>query len=240
MRKSLIFFCLFSTLGLLGQQYEGVFIEKKDVDADNKLFVSGRSFMYIVTTTIPGEDIPDQVTFTVLDVKQSKRTNKNQTEVVISYDPDNGRYQATGIVENAKNLWLHPPRSSFFEVLETCPFPYVKFPIKDGDVWHEKLKVGDEWSQGKWTGNLLFEISYKVVEEKVVDTEKIKTSFFAIEAEAKSSVGTSKAKFLFNENMGFTIIDFTTLEGRRIHFRLDQTIDGESIKSLEDFILMKR
>ncbi|MEM6642611.1 MAG: hypothetical protein AAF616_06500 [Bacteroidota bacterium] len=133
-----------------GQGYNSVHIEKgKQPDADNQIFIPGRAFVYQVTiyemdkekklafrdkdwTLKDSGDVPalnrvDEVIYLTANVKRSKRTNKQQTEVIIAYEPQGKTFQNTGIVENDQNIWLHPPRSSFFRILEICPFPYVRF-----------------------------------------------------------------------------------------------------------------
>ncbi|MBR6174583.1 MAG: hypothetical protein IKQ52_03210, partial [Bacteroidales bacterium] len=41
----------------------------------------------------------------------------------------------SGIVENERNLWMHPNRSCLFRVLELNPFPYIQYPVEKGRKW---------------------------------------------------------------------------------------------------------
>ena len=38
--------------------------------------------------------------------------------------------ETTGLIEDSKIIWLHPPRSEEFSILEYFPFPEINFPIK--------------------------------------------------------------------------------------------------------------
>lgn len=78
--------------------------------------------------------------------------NYNQT--LISYNYWNGEdklllYESTGVVENAKNVWMHPPRASYFTVLQHCPFPMYIFENRenwntyDSTFIYAKQKLGN-------------------------------------------------------------------------------------------------
>ena len=42
--------------------------------------------------------------------------------------PYKDRVESTGIIENDKKVWIHPPRSGEFALLEYFPFPELQFP----------------------------------------------------------------------------------------------------------------
>ncbi len=44
--------------------------------------------------------------------------------------PYTANVESTGIIENEKKVWLHPPRSGAFALFEYFPFPEIKFPLK--------------------------------------------------------------------------------------------------------------
>ena len=35
-------------------------------------------------------------------------------------------FSMSGAIENEANVWIHPPRDHYFEILELNPFPYIK------------------------------------------------------------------------------------------------------------------
>ncbi|WP_286927756.1 hypothetical protein [Flavobacterium sp. UBA4197] len=59
----------------------------------------------------------------------------NQTAIRYEYVTYGGKpfsREITGAIENDMNCWIHPPRNSFFRILETNPFPYIKAPYVVG------------------------------------------------------------------------------------------------------------
>ncbi len=71
----------------------------------------------------------------------------NQTAISYEYFINNGisyTKEVTGAIENKMNVWIHPPRSNFFKILELNPFPYIKTPYKIGTKWNWKLQIGDD------------------------------------------------------------------------------------------------
>lgn len=240
--KSFLTFWIWSFTLFVGnvsaQTYQQVVIsDKKKPDNDNSIFVPGRVFTYQVKSSIP--NLPNEVIYTVLDLPRSKRTNKNQTEVVISYKPDERRYENTGIVENESNIWLHPPRTGAFSTLESCPFPYLKMPLKKGQNWSDKLEVGEQWSQGKWTGKMSFDIEYEILGDEEIRNRKLDIDFWVIEGIASSQVGTSKLIAHYNPEIGFIQLQYTTLDGETISFLLIDRQDLPVFSSMEQYFSEK-
>jgi hypothetical protein len=100
------------------------------------------SFLYLTV-------LPDNKGFLELD------SNYNQTVIQYSYfsnhNPNQWIYLAkTGLIENPKNLWLHPPRQGLFQILEFNPFPYIQFPCEKKQKWTWKLEVADHWLDKRW------------------------------------------------------------------------------------------
>jgi hypothetical protein len=59
----------------------------------------------------------------------------NQTVIQYDFklfDGSLGDVEMTGLIENEKNIWMHPPRTDFFQILEINPFPYIKTPYVIG------------------------------------------------------------------------------------------------------------
>ncbi|MDW9379144.1 hypothetical protein [Chryseobacterium sp. JV558] len=65
--------------------------------------------------------------------------NYNQTAIEYEYVMANSKFMSTeetGAIENEMNVWIHPPRNNFFEILEINPFPYIKAPYQIGTKWN--------------------------------------------------------------------------------------------------------
>ena len=127
MRTSLWIFFVVGGLTLHGQEYESLHIEKsKDPDSDNKVFTAGKGQVYQVSiyesntqktlvftendwdlleaSEAPAANAVDKIIYLTASVKNAKRTNKRQTEVIIAYEPHGRTFDNTGIVENEQNI----------------------------------------------------------------------------------------------------------------------------------------
>ncbi len=121
----------------------------------------------------------------------------------------------TGLIENEKNIWLHPPREFLFRILELNPFPYIKYPLQIGHTWTGDLLIGGQWGDKRWkewTGNILNKYQYKITDKKTVNTPLGSMECYVIESEAKSELGTTKLTSYFNEQFGFVKLDYTNID----------------------------
>ncbi len=236
MKKISILFTLFLLLfnhTVWSQLYDQVFnTMNKKPDADNQIFLPGQVFTYSVESDL---ELPQQIIYTVVDLPKSKRTNKNQTEVVISYMPDQRKYENTGIIDNPFNIWLHPPRTGDFNILETCPFPYVKFPLEDDKAWEDQLLVDEQWSQGMWKGYMLFDIKYQIVGKRQFEVDNIKYDCWLIKSTATSKVGNSELMAIYHEDEGFMELKYKTLKDQQVVLKLESIIQGPIYRNMKDY-----
>ncbi|MBR6132344.1 MAG: hypothetical protein IKQ20_10850, partial [Bacteroidales bacterium] len=73
----------------------------------------------------------------------------------------------SGIVENERNLWMHPNRSCLFRVLELNPFPYIQYPVEKGRKWKWSLSIGSHWGDERWktwTGGIVNKYKYRITD----------------------------------------------------------------------------
>jgi len=47
----------------------------------------------------------------------------------------------TGLIENGKMIYLHPPRTNGLEVFEIAPFPYIEKPFTIGNKWQSNIHI---------------------------------------------------------------------------------------------------
>jgi len=125
----------------------------------------------------------------------------------------------TGLIENEKNIWLHPPREFLFRILELNPFPYIKYPFQIGHTWNWDLEIGGQWGDKRWkewTGNITNKYQYKITDKKTISTAIGALECYVIESEAKSELGTTKLTSYFNEQFGFVKLDYTNIDSSTI------------------------
>ncbi len=142
----------------------------------------------------------------------------NQTVILYDFklaDGSSWNNEMTGVIENRKNLWLHPPRTGLFGVLELNPFPYVKQPIKVGAAWTWKLEFGEHWADKRW---LLWKgkneniIQYKVTGKTLITTKLGTLKCYVVESEAKSALGSTKLVAYYNDKFGFIKLAYTNID----------------------------
>ena len=130
----------------------------------------------------------------------------------------------TGLVENERNIWFHPPRTFLFEMLELNPFPYIKFPIKKNRVWRWKLTIGSQWGDARWKeweGAIVNHYKYRITNiNRPVTTALGTMNCTVVESRAKSRIGTTQATFYFEEKLGFVKYEYMNIDGSSLMIEL--------------------
>lgn len=101
----------------------------------------------------------------------------NQTILKYQYPTNDnknaGNYSTSGAIENEKNVWIHPPRDSYFEILELNPFPFARRPYEIGNKWTWQLTIGDVWADERWKiweGQIENIYEYEIVNKTILET----------------------------------------------------------------------
>ena len=130
----------------------------------------------------------------------------------------------SGIVENERNLWMHPNRSCLFRILELNPFPYIQYPITKGKTWKWRLTIGSQWGDERWktwTGGIVNKYKYKITDTNCeVVTPMGTLSCVKVEAVAKSRIGKTCLTAYYNDTYGFVKMDNTNIDGSWIEIKL--------------------
>ncbi|NHN26196.1 DUF3108 domain-containing protein [Flavobacterium jejuense] len=255
--RFLIIILLVSNL-VLGQQYDGLHIEKSKIDKNNSIYTLGKEFVFNIKITendsifFIKENNSDnfklsneidslkisEIHLTVIKPRMFQRTNKNQTEVYYSYEPNPTTISSTGIVENDENIWVHPPRNGFFKSLETCPFPYIKLNEPIGYKWTDSMSIGNHWADekwGLWSDRLLLNYEYKISGKEKIQTKIGELECIVISAIATSNIGESKLKSYFSYDYGFVKLEYTLFTGMEIELNIAQIINGPILRDGKEF-----
>jgi len=132
----------------------------------------------------------------------------------------------TGIIENARNIWLHPFRGGQLAKTNLNAYPFVKFPISLGQKYEWELNVGGaKYSDARWlewSDKTLRKHKYEVVKKENMLTpfEENTVETFVIKAYTQSEIGRSSAKFWYNEIFGFVRIVYDNIDGTVTEYRL--------------------
>lgn len=125
-------------------------------------------------------------------------------------------YEASGLIENERNVWLHPPRATTFAVNELNPFPYIKTPLKVGTRWSWELEIGDHYGSSlwkRWEGSIFNHYEYAITGYGSLATPFGPLNCYEVSARAKSEIGETAMKAWFNPVYGFVRLDFTNIDG---------------------------
>lgn len=137
----------------------------------------------------------------------------------------------TGIKETSDKLFLHPPRSKEYAILEFCPFPLIHYPLEIGNNWEWELENIPEIYYRALHNPTKQKIS---VRNKYKITKKISWFYkkankyiecFKVESIGETSIGTTKLTFYFSPQYGFIYLNFETLNKDRFILKFkEQTV----------------
>jgi hypothetical protein len=170
-----------------------------------------------------------EIYLNVIKARFLKRTNKNQTEIIYRFAPKPKFTASTGVVENDKNVWLHPPRNGFFKSLETCPFPYIKKGLENEKKWQDSMSIGNHWSNvvwGEWEGRLLLKYEYEIIGSVLINSDLGQINCIKIVAKANSRIGTSYLTSYYSDVFGFVRLEYVLFNGLKINLKLVKVSSG--------------
>lgn len=177
------------------------------------------------------ETTPDKIESFSLEVISGK-TNERQSEIRYQYqftvEPAIVPFSSTtGVVENEKNIWLHPPRDKYFMILELNPFPYIRQPFKKGTSWKWSLKIGDYWKDERWklwNGPITNNYKYSIVGKEALHTKLGKLDCWIVEGTAESAIGSTSLTGYFNESFGFVKLDYVNIDKSKVIIEIKKVI----------------
>ncbi|MCJ8497124.1 hypothetical protein MVI27_02505 [Chryseobacterium salipaludis] len=176
--------------GVVAEVFDSAVTDKNKYNDNNIIFKVGKTFHYNFKHITPEgrtqyfreTGIEDQWEFVAAAAADSATITSVKIEVlngnpmadhlpdynqtVLAYQMKNkNRRSMSGVIENEANVWMHPPRDLYFEILELNPFPYIKAPYQIGTSWTWHLTIGDGWSDKRWklwTGQIENKYRYQI------------------------------------------------------------------------------
>ena len=92
------------------------------------IYTPGREFVYGVVYLNGNDTTRSFISLQAID--SVWEFDNSQRMLCYNRWPLGGVMETTGYIDNEKTIWLHPPRSGYFAILEYFPFPEVALPIK--------------------------------------------------------------------------------------------------------------
>jgi hypothetical protein len=216
---------------------------------DNKIYKSNKEFIFDYIIVKEGDSLYCQFSKQVYGipnwqlVKSDKRDtntvhtislvvlpyymNNDQTGIAFRYFNQDKKLvteQWTGLIENDKNTWLHPPRAQFFAITEFSTFPFIKTPYVIGRKWKSGLTVGYYASYVrfslKWEGILNLREDLEIIDKVELKTALGQLPCYVVQGISKSHLTESKTLFYFNETYGFVKIVYDLFDKSRLELNL--------------------
>lgn len=134
-------------------------------------------------------------------------------------------FEKTGVIENEKNVWMHPPRSMLFRILEINPFPFV---MHTGvRKWRWDLKIGDNWADERWkswTGTVENRMTYRDKGYRIIESPLGNLRCRKITAEGKLPWGKTTLTSWYHADYGFVKLVYTNIDGSKMVINLERVI----------------
>ena len=153
--------------------------------------------------------VPDDYNQTII------RYNYNSSEKVALLT------EYTGVIDNQKNIWIHPPRAFLFKSLVISSWPFIKSPYLVGSTWNWKPKWTDRWSTENWgeyKGELENYCEYEITRVENMKVGLYLFECYVIDSSCKNDLGVFKSTFWFNPNIGFLKLHYENIGGDQIIF----------------------
>lgn len=225
------------------------FTENNQLYKENRVFIytykylnkQGQAFLYQKIPHLSSDNAEKAWKFVPFTVQNDSAVNKikitvqkglqgfdqhfpdyNQTiikyEYLTSKEKENYSEQ-TGLIENEQNIWMHPPRTLLFRILELNPFPFIQAPYQVGNQWNWSLEIGQFWGDERWKtweGRITNDYTYNITDVKKIQTPLGEVTCFVIKCEAKSRIGLTYLTALFSFVYGFIQLDYTNIDGSKL------------------------
>jgi len=119
----------------------------------------------------------------------------------------------TGIIENDKKFWMHPPRHNQYLLTEISPFPDFRKNCEVGDHYSSITYVGS--GLGPWEGKKV-KCTYSIVKFDKRNEDSVWTIKAISEIEGKIN----NCEFIFSNKKGFTSMSYLFFNGDRMTMKL--------------------
>ena len=161
----------------------------------------------------------------------------NQTLLAYKYylynDSISWPLEHTGVIENAKNVWMHPwRRAKYFYYLQLNPYPFIKHPYEIGHSWDWGFKLGSQWGYKEWRtweGNIDLQHHYEIVAKENISTPyKAEIPCYVIEATGDTQLGETRLTAYFNDELGFIKLQYINIDSTQM------TIELKEIRGMDE------
>ena len=127
----------------------------------------------------------------------------------------------TGVIENEKEVWMHPFRNNEFFKTEIAPFPVVHYPINHETMLKARSKIVIMRNWGTYSPTMTEQKYFYIGKENRDYNFEQNVTCHKFEAYGHNSVhGISYLEYYFHPEHGFTEMNYLTYDGDRIEFQI--------------------
>lgn len=237
--------------GIFVEKFDSSFTDENRYNLDNKVFTVGKKFVFDYSYTDKnGEQFyfeggRDGWNFVPVNTDRYYVVKTIEIEVLSGLKPmidqipeynqtllkftcpPNTDYTISGVVENYRNVWMHPPREALFKILELNPFPFIQEPYEVGKSWDWELDISNEWADPRWAtweGSVTNIYQYEITDKKTISTKLGDLECLIVKASAKSELGTTHLTGAFNTEYGFVDLDFINIDGTKLKLEISEIV----------------
>lgn len=128
----------------------------------------------------------------------------------------------TGVVDNFKNLWMHPPRDYTFKILQLSPYPF--YCLTDSiNKWSWNFETGGFYLDSRWINyKELMQISYNYTRQtdEILETPLGKINCKVTMGFSKATYGVTKLqtslKSYYNSKYGFVKLEYLNVNKSKL------------------------
>jgi hypothetical protein len=134
--------------------------------------------------------------------------------------------ESTGIIDNKKNLWIHPPRTFTFKILQLNPYPFYCLD-ETVKTWAWNLETGGSYLDTRWINHkedITIHFSYKRQKDEIVETPlgklNCKVTDGAGSSELNDFLFKTSLKSFYHPKYGFVRLEYANINGTKLVIQL--------------------
>jgi len=219
-------FSMDNTIYQLGDRYVFQFLFKDSIGTPLNIYENSDSETWELN--LESNNKQSKISKVELSVRPRGKQDSSyrQTNIVYRFLDENNHQvllSGTGLVENEKNIWMHPPRARLFKILQLSPFPFIKKPYEVGNNFYWQFTVGEYYGDPRWrtwSGLVKIRNDYTITDNTTLDTPLGPLEVLKIEGTGTSRLGSSRLVAYFNRQHGFVELRYTNIDKSIIEMKL--------------------
>lgn len=200
--------------------------DDKSSDIIDKIKIEVHDYLKFLAT---GDPDYTQTAFSYSYLKRNGKPNDTLCEKLKKKNPKFEMPcgdETTGIVDNKKNLWMHPPRTFTFKILQLNPFPFY-YRDETVKTWSWNLGTGGSYLDPRWINhqeNITINYSYKRLPDETIETPlgklKCKVTDGSGTCKLKNGQLKTRLKSFYYPNYGFVRLEYENVNGTKLVMQL--------------------